>query len=76
MVFITAWNEFMFGLIFASNGNMRTVPVGIMMLQGEYEVPWGNISAASLIITIPVILLVLIFQRRIVSGITSGAVKS
>lgn len=76
MVFITAWNEFMFGLIFATSGSMRTVPVGIMMLQGEYEVPWGNISAASLVITVPIIVLVLIFQRRIVSGITNGAVKS
>ncbi|WP_446898451.1 carbohydrate ABC transporter permease [Clostridium sp. LBM24168] len=76
MVFITAWNEFLFGLIFATNGDIRTVPVGIVMLQGEYNVPWGQVSAASIIATIPVIVLVLIFQRRIISGITSGAVKS
>ncbi|MDF2504719.1 carbohydrate ABC transporter permease [Clostridium sp.] len=76
MIFITSWNEFLFGLIFATNGNMRTVPVGIIMLQGEYNVPWGQISAASIIITVPVIVMVMIFQRRIISGITSGAVKS
>ncbi|MGB8668069.1 MAG: carbohydrate ABC transporter permease, partial [Serratia inhibens] len=55
----------------------RTVPVAIGMLQGasQFELPWGTIMAASVIVTLPIIVLVLIFQRRIVSGLTNGAVK-
>lgn len=75
MVFITSWNEFLFGLIFVTKDLMRTVPIGIMMFQGEYDIPWGDISAASVFVTIPIIIIVLIFQKRIVSGITGGAVK-
>lgn len=75
IAFITAWNEFMFGLIFVTNEAMRTVPVGISMFQGEYELPWGDISAASVLLTVPVIIIVLIFQRKIISGLTAGAVK-
>jgi len=77
LAFITAWNEFLFALTFTSNDAQRTVPVAIALLSGasEFEVPWGNIMAASVIVTLPLVVLVLIFQRRIVSGLTAGAIK-
>jgi multiple sugar transport system permease protein len=75
LVFIAAWNEFLFALTINTEEHMKTVPVGISMFQGQYTIPWGEISAASVIVTIPLIIMVLIFQRRIVSGLTSGAVK-
>ncbi len=77
LAFIAAWNEFLFALTFTLTNSERTVPVAISMLSGasEFELPWGNIMAASVIVTVPVVLLVLIFQRRIVSGLTAGAVK-
>jgi multiple sugar transport system permease protein len=75
LVFIAAWNEFLFALTINTEEAMKTVPVGIAMFQGQYTLPWGEISAASIIVTIPLVVMVLIFQRRIVSGLTSGAVK-
>ncbi len=77
LAFITAWNEFLFALTFTLSNDMRTVPVAIALMTGasQYELPWGNIMAASMIVTLPLIGLVLIFQRRIVSGLTAGAVK-
>jgi len=77
LAFIAAWNEFLFALTFTLSADKRTVPVAIAMLSGgsQYELPWGNIMAASVIVTLPLVLLVLIFQRQIVSGLTSGAVK-
>ena len=77
LAFIAAWNEFLFALTFTLTQDMRTVPVAIALISGAsaYELPWGNIMAASVIVTVPLILLVLIFQRRIVSGLTAGAVK-
>jgi multiple sugar transport system permease protein len=75
LVFIGAWNEFLFAFSFMSKDIMRTVPVGIAMFPGEHDIPWGDISAASVIVTVPLIIMVLLFQRRIISGLTSGAVK-
>ncbi len=77
LAFIAAWNEFLFALTFSSSNSTRTVPVAIALFSGnsQYEIPWGNIMAASVIVTLPLVLLVLIFQRRIVSGLTAGAVK-
>ncbi|PNS13556.1 sugar ABC transporter permease [Mixta theicola] len=77
LAFIGAWNEFMFALTFIISSDKRTVPVAIGMFQGasQYELPWGSIMAASVIVTLPIIVMVLIFQKRIVSGLTSGAVK-
>jgi trehalose/maltose transport system permease protein len=77
LAFIAAWNEFLFALTFTLTNNQRTVPVGIAVMSGAsaYELPWGNIMAASVIVTVPLVVLVLIFQRRIVSGLTAGAVK-
>ena len=75
--FIAAWNEFLFALTFTLSSEMRTVPVAIALISGAstHELPWGNIMAASVVVTVPLIVLVLIFQRRIVSGLTAGAVK-
>ncbi|MDR6125286.1 multiple sugar transport system permease protein [Bacillus sp. SLBN-46] len=75
IVFVTAWNEFLFALTFNTKELMRTVPVGISMFQGQYDLPWGEIASATIIVTIPLIILVLFFQKKVVSGLTSGAVK-
>jgi len=75
LVFISAWNEFLFAYTFVSTDAVRTVPVRIFMFQGEFESPWGQISAASALVTLPLIVLVLVFQRRIIQGLTAGAVK-
>jgi trehalose/maltose transport system permease protein len=77
LAFIGAWNEFLFALTFTSNNEQRTVPVAIALLSGatSFEVPWGNIMAASVIVTVPLVVLVLIFQRKIISGLTAGGVK-
>jgi trehalose/maltose transport system permease protein len=77
LAFIGAWNEFLFALTFTSTNTTRTVPVAIALLSGgsQYEIPWGNIMAASVIVTVPLVILVLIFQRKIVSGLTAGGVK-
>lgn len=77
LAFIAAWNEFLFALTFTLTEDVRTVPVAIALISGtsEHELPWGNIMAASVIVTVPVVALVLVFQRRIVSGLTAGAVK-
>jgi trehalose/maltose transport system permease protein len=77
LAFIAAWNEFLFALTFVSSDDKRTVPVAIALLSGatEFEVPWGVIMAASVIVTVPLVVLVLIFQRKIISGLTAGGVK-
>jgi trehalose/maltose transport system permease protein len=77
LAFIVAWNEFLFALTFTLTNDERTVPVAIALITGgsEFEVPWGRIMAASVTVTVPLIALVLIFQRRIVAGLTAGAVK-
>lgn len=77
LAFIHAWNEFLFAFTFMATDAKRTVPVAIAMISGgsEFEVPWGNIMAASVVVTVPLIALVLIFQRKIVAGLTAGAVK-
>ncbi len=77
LAFIQAWNEFLFALTFVSSNETRTVPVAIALLSGSSgkEVPWGEIMAASVIVTLPLVVMVLIFQRRIVAGLTAGGVK-
>ncbi|HET6436826.1 MAG TPA: carbohydrate ABC transporter permease [Anaeromyxobacter sp.] len=77
LAFITAWNEFMFAITFTLSNEKRTVPVAIALISGasHFELPWGRVMAASVIVTIPLVVLVLVFQRRIVSGLTAGAVK-
>ena len=77
LAFIAAWNEFLFALTFVLDNNERTVPVSISLISGasKYEIPWGKIMAASVLVTLPLIGLVLVFQKKIVSGLTAGAVK-
>lgn len=75
LAFIAAWNEFMFALAFTSTIDHQTVPVGIAGFTDVYFIPWGDIAAASVVVTVPLIALVLFFQRHIVSGLTQGAVK-
>ncbi|HEU4383971.1 MAG TPA: carbohydrate ABC transporter permease [Anaeromyxobacteraceae bacterium] len=77
LAFIAAWNEFLFALTFTLSNDRRTVPVAIALISGasQFELPWGRVMAASVIVTVPVVVLVLVFQRRIVSGLTAGAVK-
>lgn len=77
LAFIAAWNEFLFALTFTSSNATRTVPVAIALLSGnsQYEIPWGTIMAASVVVTVPLVILVLVFQRKIISGLTAGGVK-
>lgn len=77
LVFIFAWNDFLFATSLTSTNKARTVPAAIAFFTGssQFEQPTGSIAAASVVVTVPIIIMVLIFQRRIVSGLTSGAVK-
>lgn len=77
LVFIFCWNEFLFALTFMTRATSRTVPVGIAMLSGasQYEIPWDQISAATVLTTLPLVAFVVLFQRRIVEGLTAGAIK-
>jgi multiple sugar transport system permease protein len=77
LVFIFCWNEFLFAISLTSTTRARTVPAAIGFFTGssQFTAPTGSISAAAVIITIPIILFVVLFQRRIVAGLTSGAVK-
>lgn len=77
LAFIAAWNEFLFALTFTLTNEQRTVPVAIALITGASarELPWGRLMAASVIVTVPLIALVLVFQRRIIAGLTAGAIK-
>ena len=75
LTFIYCWNEFLFALSFTLGPERYTVPVAIALFRGQYQVPWGQILAAAVIATLPVAVIVLAFQRRIVQGLTAGAVK-
>lgn len=73
--FIYAWNEFFFALLILTQPDKQTLPVGIALFQGEFTMPWGELAAASVIATLPLVILVLLFQRWIISGLSAGAVK-
>ena len=77
LTFIAAWNEFIFALTFITDETMKTIPVAAAQLGGSsvFEVPYGAIAAATVIGTIPLVILVLLFQKQIVQGLTAGAVK-
>jgi multiple sugar transport system permease protein len=77
LTFIAAWNEFLLAITLTSSTNARTVPAAIAFFTGstQFEQPLGTISAASVTISVPLILMVLLFQKRIVAGLTAGAVK-
>ncbi len=77
LTFIFAWNEYIFALTFITRDVMKTIPVATAQLGGAtlFEIPYGPIAAATILATLPLVMLVLIFQRRIVQGLTAGAVK-
>ncbi len=77
LVFIFAWNDFVFAISLTSSDASRTVPAALAFFTGEstFKAPTGSIAAAATLVTIPIIIFVLIFQRRIVAGLTAGAVK-
>jgi len=75
LVFIFSWNELLYALSFISTPSRRTIPVAIALFAGEHVEPWGQIAAASVVATVPLALLTFLFQKRIVAGLTAGAVK-
>ena len=77
LTFISAWNEFIFALTFMTRESLKTVPVATAQLSGVsvFEIPYGPIAAATILGTLPLVFLVLMFQKRIVQGLTAGAVK-
>lgn len=78
LAFVAAWNEFLFALTFVNQDAGRTVPVAISLIGGgatSRELPWGKLMAASVLVTLPLVAMVLVFQKKIVAGLTAGAVK-
>ena len=75
LVFVNSWNEFLLALSFNTRLDMRTVSVGVNLYQGEFSFPWPLISAAIIVGVVPIVALIVIFQRRFVAGLTAGAVK-
>ncbi|MGH7920604.1 MAG: carbohydrate ABC transporter permease [Candidatus Dormibacteraceae bacterium] len=75
IVFVFDWNEFLYALTFMTQGQLYTIPVGIERYQGQFTFPWGTISAATVTAVIPLVLIILLFQRRLITGLTAGAVK-
>ncbi len=75
LAFLFSWTEFLFALTFTATEAARTVPVAIVLFPGVHEIRWGEIAAASILVTLPVVVLVLIFHRQIVHGLTAGAIK-
>jgi multiple sugar transport system permease protein len=73
--FIGVWNDFLFGLTLTADQNAQPVTVGVSRFAGEHTIPWGEIAAAAVIVTIPLVIVVLFLQKRIVAGLTAGAVK-
>ena len=77
LTFIAVWNEYMIALSFGQDRNMKTATVALSQFTGNlgYNIPYGSIMAAGVITTIPLLIMVLLFQRRIVAGLTAGGVK-
>jgi ABC-type glycerol-3-phosphate transport system permease component len=75
LCFIAAWNEFMFALAFTSDLDRPTVPVEIANFTDLHYVPWGDIAAASVVVTLPLVIVGLVFQQHVISGLTGGAIK-
>ena len=73
--FITTWNEFIFALCFATDSTVKTLPIGLAEFSTEFNTDWGAIMAASMVMTIPIALLFLLFQKLFVGGLTAGATK-
>ena len=75
LIFIFCWNEFLFALTFTLDESSRLASVGIALFQGTFEIPWGDIAAASVVVTLPLLIFLMFFQKYVVQGLTSGAVK-
>lgn len=75
LTFLYCWNEFIFALSFTLGPERQTAPVAIALFRGRYQVPWGQILAAAVVTTLPVVAVVVAFERRIVEGLTAGAMK-
>jgi ABC-type glycerol-3-phosphate transport system permease component len=75
LTFLYCWNEFIFALSFTLGPERQTAPVAIALFRGRYQVPWGQILAAAVVTTLPVVGVVVAFERRIVEGLTAGAMK-
>jgi ABC-type glycerol-3-phosphate transport system permease component len=75
LTFVYCWNEFLFALSFTVTYERQTVPVAVALFRGQFQIPWGQILAATIVTTLPVLVLVAAFQRRILSGLTAGSVK-
>jgi multiple sugar transport system permease protein len=75
IVFVNTWNEFLVALTLTSSTDMRTITVGISLFRGEFAFPWGVISAAVLLATVPIVTVILAGQRLVIRGLTAGAVK-
>lgn len=73
--FITTWNEFIFALCFATDSTVKTLPIGLAEFSTEFNTDWGAVMAASMVMTIPIALLFLVFQKLFVGGLTAGATK-
>ncbi|HVW06910.1 MAG TPA: carbohydrate ABC transporter permease [Vicinamibacterales bacterium] len=73
--FVTTWNEFIFALVFAQDASVKTLPIGIAEFMGEFTTDWGAVMAASLIMTLPIVIAFLLLQRLFVGGLAAGAIK-
>jgi ABC-type glycerol-3-phosphate transport system permease component len=73
--FVTTWNEFVFALCFATDSSVKTLPIGLAEFSTEFNTDWGAVMAASLVMTLPIVLLFLSIQRLFVGGLTAGATK-
>jgi multiple sugar transport system permease protein len=76
IVFIFAWNEFLFALTFMTNDSMKTITVGIAQFGGQFQTPWGTIAAGVIMSIIPLMAFMLFFQRKVVEGLTAGTGKA
>lgn len=75
ITFIGVWNEFLLSLTLNSDSSFHTAPVAISFLRGQFQIFWGQVTAATVLVTIPTLIIVIMFQKQIISGLTSGAVK-
>jgi len=75
ITFIGIWNEFLLSLTLNSDTAYHTAPVAISFLRGQFQIFWGPVTAATILVTIPTLIIVILFQKQIISGLTSGAVK-
>jgi ABC-type glycerol-3-phosphate transport system permease component len=73
--FIASWNEFIFALVFATDKRVMTLPIGLAEFTFEFQIDWGGLMAASVLMTLPVVVIFFVLQRHFISGLTAGATK-